>query len=149
MAERVRGLQDFFAGVLFLCFGVAALYLAQDYPFGSAMRMGPGYFPTILGGILALLGLVILGKGLLVPGPGVGTFAWLPLLLVLSSVALFAVTVERAGILAAVALVVGVSALPSGQFRWHEVLILIAAMAALAVGLFTYGLGLPFKVLPG
>jgi hypothetical protein len=146
--DRIRGAQDFFAGVMFVAFGALALYLAREYPFGSAMRMGPGYFPTVLGGILTVLGGILLVKGLLVRGPGTGAFALGPLLLILSAVALFAVTVERAGILVAVALVVVVGALPSGQFRWHEVLILLVVMGALAVGLFTYGLGLPFKVFP-
>jgi hypothetical protein len=146
---RVRGAQDLCAGLLFVFFGALALYLARAYPFGTAMRMGPGYFPTILGGILALLGAAILLKGLLVRGPAIGTFALVPLVLILSAVALFAVTVERFGILVAVALAVVVSALPSGQFRWGEVAALLVVMAALAVGLFTYGLGLPFKVFPG
>jgi hypothetical protein len=82
-------------------------------------------------------------------GPGIDAFALVPLVLILSAVALFALTVERFGILVAVALAVLVSALPSGQFRWGEVLGVLAVMAGLAVGLFTYGLGLPFKVFPG
>lgn len=146
--QRIRGAQDFLAGAMFVAIGALALYLARDYPMGSAMRMGPGYFPTVLGGILTVLGGVLMAKGLLVRGPGTGRFALLPLALILAAVALFAFSVERAGILVAVALVVVVGALPSGQFRWHEVLILVVVMAALAVGLFTEGLGLPFRIFP-
>ena len=148
MATALRAPRDFWSGLIFTATGVGAVVLGRESSIGSATKMGPGYFPTVLGGILTVLGGILLVKGLLVRGPGTGAFALGPLLLILSAVALFAVTVERAGILVAVALVVVVGALPSGQFRWHEVLILLVVMGALAVGLFTYGLGLPFKVFP-
>jgi hypothetical protein len=149
VVERIRGRQDFFAGLMFIAFGVLALYVGREYAMGTPMRMGPGFFPIMLGRILIVLGGILALKGLVLRGSGTGAFALVPLVLILAAVALFAVTVERVGILVAVALVVIVGALPSGQFRWHEVLILLVVMAALAVGLFTYGLGLPFKVFPG
>jgi hypothetical protein len=145
----IRGRQDFLAGLLFVFFGAFALYLARNYPVGSAMRMGPGYFPTILGGMLVVLGTAVLVRGLIAPGEKLGRSALMPLVLVLASVALFAVTVERLGIVVSVVLVVFVSSLASGRFKWLEVTLLAAVMVALAVGLFTKGLGLPFKILPG
>lgn len=148
MRLAIRGARDVLAGLLFLFFGGLALYLALDYPMGSAMRMGPGYFPVILGGLLSLLGLATLARGFLRKSDPPRNFALVPLILVLSAVALFALTVERFGIVVSVALVVVVSSLASGQFRWVEVLVLTLVMVALAVGLFTEGLGLPFKVLP-
>lgn len=149
MGSGIRGKQDFLAGLLFLFFGLAAVFLARDYPFGSSMRMGPGYFPTILGGLLALLGAAVLVRGLLVRGEPMGRFELGPTVLILLAVALFALTVETLGIVLSVTLVVFVSALPSGHFRWHEVVALALVMVGIAVGLFTYGLGLPFKVFPG
>jgi hypothetical protein len=145
----IRSRQDFLAGLLFVFFGAFALYLARNYPVGSAMRMGPGYFPTILGGMLVVLGTAVLVRGLIAPGEKLGRSALMPLVLVLASVALFAVTVERLGIVVSVVLVVFVSSLASGRFKWLEVTLLAAVMVALAVGLFTKGLGLPFKILPG
>jgi putative tricarboxylic transport membrane protein len=147
--RAVRGARDFFAGLLFLFFGALALYLALDYPMGSAMRMGPGYFPVILGGLLSVLGLLTLVRGLVQKSDPPRGFALASLLLVLGAVGLFALTVERFGIVVSVTLVVAVSSLASGRFRWLEVLALTVVMVALAVGLFTEGLGLPFKVLPG
>lgn len=149
MGFGIRGRQDFLAGLLFVFFGAFALYLARNYPVGSAMRMGPGYFPTILGGMLVVLGTAVLVRGLIAPGEKLGRSALMPLVLVLASVALFAVTVERLGIVVSVVLVVFVSSLASGRFKWLEVTLLAAVMVALAVGLFTKGLGLPFKILPG
>jgi putative tricarboxylic transport membrane protein len=145
----IRSRQDFLAGLLFVFFGAFAVYLARDYPMGSAMRMGPGYFPTILGGMLVALGGAVIVRAFVVPGEKLGGVALMPLLLVLASVALFAVTVERFGIVLSVVLVVFVSSLASGRFKWLEVSLLAAVMVALSVGLFTKGLGLPFKIFPG
>lgn len=149
MGFSVRSKQDCYAGLLFLFFGLFALYLARDYPVGSAMRMGPGYFPAVLGGLLTVVGAAVVVRGMLVRSEAPTRLALVPLILVLSSIALFALTVERLGIVLSVVLVVVVSSLPSGEFRWREVILLSVVMAALAVGLFTKGLGLPFKVLPG
>jgi len=144
----IRGRQDFWAGLLFVSFGMVALLVGRDYPMGTAMRMGPGYFPMILGALVTLLGLVLVARGLLVRGEPVEAPAILPLLLVLASVALFALTVEDLGIVAAVVGVVVVSSLARGKPHWGEILLVSVVMAALAVGLFTKGLGLPFKIWP-
>lgn len=149
MAGGIRGTQDVLAGALFIGVGIVAGYVARDYPLGTTMRMGPGYFPAVLGILLTLAGLAVLVRGLTVRGESLSGFALGPLLLVLGAVALFAFTVERLGIIAAVALVVVVSSLASGRFRWLEVTALAVLMSALAVGLFTSALGLPFKLLPG
>jgi hypothetical protein len=113
------------------------------------MRMGPGYFPTVLGLLLLVAGLGVVVRGLLAPGESLSGFAFWPLALVLGSVVLFAITVERLGIVAAVVSVVFVSSLASGRLRWLEVALLALLMTALAVGLFTKALGLPFRLLPG
>jgi putative tricarboxylic transport membrane protein len=146
---QVRGPSEVLAGLLFAGCGGLALYLGSDYPMGSAMRMGPGYFPAILGGLLTLFGCILLVRGLLVDGERPGQFALVPMLLVLAAIGIFALAVERLGIVIAVVLVIVVSSLASGEFRWKEQLALNAIMVALAVAGFTYGLGLPFKVLPG
>jgi putative tricarboxylic transport membrane protein len=133
---------------MFIGFGAAALVIGRGYPMGSAMRMGPGYFPAILGGLLTVLGCAILARGLIGAEGSPPSFAAKPLVLILASAAAFALTVERLGIVAAVALVVVISAVASERFRWKEVLVLALLMAALAVGLFVKGLGLPFRLTP-
>lgn len=132
-----------------MSFGAVALYVGRDYPMGTAMRMGPGYFPTILGGLVTLLGLVLAARGLIVQGPSISAPAVAPLIFVLASVALFALTVEDFGIVVAVVGVVVASSLARGRPHWGEILLVSMVMIALAVGLFTKGLGLPFGIWPG
>lgn len=148
MGAAIRNTTDLLAGLMFIGFGAAAIVLGRDYPMGSAMRMGPGYFPTVLGGLLVLLGVAILARGFLGRAVARPAFALRPLVLILAAVSLFALSVERLGIIAAVALVVLVSAAASERFRWREVLPLALIMIGLAVGLFTKGLGLPFRLGP-
>jgi len=145
----IRGRQDFWAGLLFVSFGVLALIVGRNYPMGTAMRMGPGYFPMILGGLITLLGLALIVRGLLVRGEAIERISIVPLVLVLASVAVFAWTVEDFGILVAVAGVVVISSLARGRPHWGEILLVCVVMCALAVGLFTKALGLPFKIWPG
>lgn len=56
---QIKNGKDFWAGLMFLGFGLAFMLLAQNYPMGSAVRMGPAYFPTVLGGMLAVLGAMV------------------------------------------------------------------------------------------
>lgn len=53
---QIKNGRDFWAGLMFLGFGLGFMAVAQNYPMGSAVRMGPAYFPTVLGGMLAVLG---------------------------------------------------------------------------------------------
>ena len=53
---NIKNGRDFWAGLMFLGFGLGFMLVAQNYPMGSAVRMGPAYFPTVLGGMLAVLG---------------------------------------------------------------------------------------------
>ena len=59
MKVRIRDERDFYSGLIFILFGLATLFFARGYSLGSAVRMGPGYFPTTLGALLAGLGFVI------------------------------------------------------------------------------------------
>ena len=60
---KIANGKDFWAGLMFLGFGLGFMIVAQDYAMGTAVRMGPAYFPTVLGGILAVLGAIILFRG--------------------------------------------------------------------------------------
>lgn len=148
MQQPIKGASDFYAGLMFVAFGLLALYLSRDFPMGTASRMGPGYFPTILGVLICALGGGVMLRGFLVRGESPRNFALVQAALVLAAIGLFAWTVESLGIVVAVTAVVVVSSLASGTPRWIEVVLLALLMVALAVGLFTYGLDLPFKIWP-
>lgn len=149
MRFNVPGSKDFYTGLLFVAFGALAIVVASDYPMGTTMRMGPGYFPTVVGAMLALLGLGLAVRALFAGAEPVGVWVPRPLLVVQAAVVAFAVLVERLGlVVAAVALVV-LAAVAGGEARLQEVVLLSLALVVLAVGVFAYGLGLPFTVWPG
>jgi hypothetical protein len=145
---HIRNPRDFWAGVMFIAFGIAAMVIARDYPFGSAARMGPGYFPTVLGGILAAIGAVVSVQSLAIGGEKVGPWAWSALVLVLGAVLLFGVLLQYLGLVLCTFILIAVSSIPAHDKRWKEVLISGVVLSALALGLFIYGLGLQFPVWP-
>jgi putative tricarboxylic transport membrane protein len=148
LSIRIRSPKDFCAGLLFVVVGVVTVVIARGYPIGSTSRMGPGYFPVLIGSLLILTGIVVVVRGLSVAGEPIGRLAGKGLLLVLGAVLLFAVSIEKLGLAPAVLLVVIVSYLSNPRFKVLELAILAAVLALASVGIFVYGLKLPFKVWP-
>src|SRR5690242_2189788 len=104
----VRNANDLGAGLIYLAVGAAGLVLAPRYGMGSALRMGPGYFPTVLSGLLALIGVASLLRSLRGATVAAPRLAWRPLLLVVLPVIAFGLLLRRAGLIVAVpVLVVG------------------------------------------
>ena len=148
MNARIRSPRDFFAGVIFLLFGLCAVLVGRDYPMGTALRMGAGYFPFVLGALLLILGVVICIQSLVVAGEGLEAIGWRALSLVLLPIGAFAATVDSIGLVAATILMTVVGAAASTESRWREVVVLTIALLGLSVGVFAHGLGLPFQLLP-
>jgi putative tricarboxylic transport membrane protein len=113
---------------------------------GTAFRMGPGYFPSVLGGVLTVLGVIVAARALWTAGGPVTLPRLRPLVLVLASVVAFAVLVQSAGLVVATVALVLVSALGGSEFRWGEVVVLAVVLAGLAIVVFVYGLGLPIPL---
>ncbi len=145
---KIRSSTDLYAGLMFIFFGIFAMLVARSYPMGSAARMGPGYFPFMLGGILTLLGLIITVRVLWVSGESVKLLAMRPMLLVLCAVLSFGLLVEPLGLILATLALIVISCLGGWEFDIREVAFLYLVLVALAVGLFVYCLGLAFKVWP-
>jgi len=145
----LRNNRDFLAGLLFTVLGGLAVALAQDYPIGSTMRMGPGYFPTVLGGILLLFGVFVLVRGVRSGEKVRGEWGWKPLALITLSIVLFGFLLDRLGMIPAILSMFFVAAAAGREFRFKEVLILAVVMAAFAICVFSYALKLPYPLLPG
>jgi hypothetical protein len=133
---------------MFIAFGVAFIIVAQNYSMGTTVRMGPAYFPIVLGGLLALLGAVIGGRAFVVAGARLGPFTPRPVVLILLAVVLFALTLGPLGLVGATLLLIVVGAFAGAEFFWREVAILYLVLIAFAVGAFYYGLGMPFQLWP-
>ncbi len=156
---KIKSQRDFFSGLMFLVIGIAFAWGATKYNVGQAARMGPGYFPLMLGIALAILGSIILFESLVVgteDGEKVGSIAWRPLGFIVGAHAIFgillgglpALGIPAMGLIVATYGVVLVAAQAGNQFRLKEVLILGTVLAALSYLAFIKVLKLQFPVWP-
>jgi len=142
--------REFLSGLHFIGIGALGIFLAQDYPMGTALRMGPGYFPIVLSGILILMGVYCLVQGLLKPEPLIGSnwsiraFIILPIAMVT-----FGVLMEHGGFIPALIVLVFVSAAAGKEFKFLEVLLLAVGLTIGSWALFIWGLGLPYPLITG
>jgi hypothetical protein len=148
MRLAIKSRENFLSGLMFIGFGLAAVIISRDYPAGTAMRMGPGYFPTMIGGLLILLGAIISGVSLANDG---GTerstgFAWRPLILLSLAFVLFGITMESLGFVPALVILIMTAALAGKEFRLIEALILMVILIVAAIAIFIYGIELPFQL---
>jgi hypothetical protein len=142
--------KDFWAGLLFLAFGLAFALGALHYDMGTAQRMGPAYFPTILGALLAIMGLYVASRAMRSrPTDGqVERFYFRPLLLVLGAVLLFAVMLRPLGLVVALSALIFVGSVGGPDFKFREVIVIIVVMVLLVLAVFIWALGLTIPVWP-
>jgi hypothetical protein len=145
---RIRAPKDFWSGVMFCGFAAVALLAAHGYSTGSAGKMGPGYFPLLLGILLLALGAVLIGRSVVLAGEPLPRFHLRPLLVMAFAVTLFGLTIERLGLVVALAALTVLSAWAGPQFRWKETAVLAVALTAFCIGVFVYALGLPLNLWP-
>lgn len=147
MKLECRNNRDFWAGMSFFAIGALAMFIARNYQFGSALRMGPGYFPILLGGILILFGIYIMVKGLRNNQKIGGNWSVRALIVLPLVTVLFGFLMERAGFIPAL-VVLGVGSAAAGnEFKWGEALLLTVFLTVLSVALFIWGLGLPYSLI--
>jgi hypothetical protein len=147
---RIRHPKDFLTGAMFIFFGTAAIVLSTDLTIGNAAKMGPGYFPCVLGGFLAALGVLILLRSV---GWSTGAHAWpvlhfKPPALVLSSVVLFGLLLRPLGLVGATLVLVIVCSRASHEFRWKEALLNAAVLILVVLVVFAYLLEFQVPVWP-
>ena len=149
MKLELRNNKNFWAGMMLIGIGAAAMFIARDYRFGSTLRMGPGYFPTVLGGILILFGTYVMIMGLRSNEKIQGRWSLRALLALPLSIVLFGVLIEHAGFIAALAALVFGSAAAGNKFKFIEVLLLTVVLTGLSVAVFILGLQLPYPLIKG
>lgn len=149
MKVELRNNKDFLAGLLLVGIGALGFYTALDYPFGSALRMGPGYFPRVLSGIMIAFGLFILIRGILAAEKVKGVWGWKALAFIMASFVVFGWTMDRFGFIPALVAMFFLATLGGHEFKWKEVVILTAIMTVFAIGVFIYGLGMPYQLIQG
>lgn len=148
MSSFIRHPKDFWSGIIFIVAGLAAIYIAQDYPMGRAGRMGPGYFPTALGGLLALVGLIVFGRSFFgKQEEGIKDLAIKPLILVLFAVLVFGYLFRQAGLMVAIPALIFISAVASPKFKFLPTVLLAVGLSLFSWFLFVKMLGLPLPVL--
>lgn len=156
---KIKSQKDFFAGLMFLVIGLAFAIGAVDYNIGTGARMGPGYFPLILGVLMAILGTAISAKGLIVEtadGDKIGKWAWKQVFFILAAnfafgillVGVPALGIPQFGLIVAIYGLVFIASMGGYSFNAKEVLVLATVLAVGSYGAFVWALNLQFPVWP-
>ena len=148
MSRRLNGNRaatDILAGLIFVAFGLAFATTSLSYEIGTPLRMGPGYFPLALGGILVFLGLLIVGKGFIASSSAEGRFGsvpWRALFLIVAAVLFFGLTVRGLGLVPATAVTALLTALASYRTGILTAMAVAAGLTVLCVLIFVVALQL-------
>ena len=143
----IRSTKDFWTGLIYIFFGTISILIARDYGMGTGVKMGPAYFPAILGGLLLTIGAISVIRSFIVPGTPIGTFSFKGLTAVTVATVVFGLTVRGAGLAVALPILVIISAYASTRFRWWPTLIMAAGLTIFCVLVFLKGLGIPLPVI--
>ena len=156
---NIKSQKDFFSGLMFTAVGLAFAWGATKYSLGTGARMGPGYFPLMLGTLMAVLGGVITIRSMVVEtedGEKVGSWAWKPLFFIITANLLFGLMLgglpkikfPAFGLIAGIYALTFVASLASNEFKFKEVAILATILATMSYLAFIVLLKLQFPVWP-
>ena len=156
---NIKSQKDFFSGLMFMGMGVAFAWGATTYNVGSGARMGPGYFPLMLGVLMAILGAVITFKSLVVEvegGDKIGKWAWKPLVYIILANLMFgallaglpSVKLPAFGMIVAIYALTFVSSMAEPGWKVKNTFILATVLAAGSYLAFVVVLKLQFPIWP-
>jgi len=146
---KIKSPKDFWAGLMFI--GVGGFFIIwalTHYQMGTSVRMGPAYFPVLLGGLLAFLGALVLFEAFAMEGPKVPAFNFRPLILISVACVAYGYLMKPLGLILATAALVFIAAFGGHEFKWKEVTILYIVLIVFSILVFVKGLTLPFPVCP-
>ena len=144
--------KDLLAGIMFMVIGIVFVVGAYNYQMGTAARMGPGFFPRILGFIMAGLGVIIAGIGLknqaqFAATEGIG-WTWKPVIILTVAVVLFGFTLPTLGLIIAISLLTFISGIAAHDKNYRELAMITVIMCIFCAGVFIWGLKLQMKLFP-
>jgi hypothetical protein len=156
---NIKSQKDFFSGLMFMAVGVAFAWGASNYSVGSGARMGPGYFPLMLGVLLAILGAAIVAEAMIVPtedGEKIGAWAWKPLFFIITANLVFGVAlgglpsigIPAMGLIVGIYALTFIASLGGEEFKFKEVAVLATVLSIMSYLAFIVLLKLQFPVWP-
>jgi hypothetical protein len=145
---RIRSPKDFWAGLIFVAIGLGFILLSRQYRLGDLHRMGPAMFPTLVGGLLAALGVVIALRSCIFDGEPVPRLYARPIGVTLLAIVLFGAALQWLGLVAAIAALVLVGSYAAKDVRPLENAALAVVMIVFSVAVFVFLLGLPLPLWP-
>ena len=148
---KIKSQRDFYSGWMFLVSGSLFAYGATEYNMGTSANPGAGYFPLMLGIILALLGALVLFRSITVDtedGEPVGPIAWRPLTVVVTSIVAFGFLLPRMGLVVTVPVLILMVSLAGDEFSWKGGLLNATVLTGFAWLVFVYGLNLVIPMWP-
>ena len=143
---RAKNTRDLGAGITFVVIGLAGVWFGREYDFGESARMGPGYFPIMVSGLLVLIGVVVGAQSFAIAGPAIEAVRWRSAFLVLAAVLCFGALIEVSGLAAALVASVAIAAFATREATWKSTLGLAAFLAVFCVVVFVYALGQPIPI---
>lgn len=146
----IKNFKDFYTGILFVLFGAGFAWGATLYNLGTAARMGPGYFPLLLGGLLILIGVIVFVRSLVTRSADgrVARIFVKPGLLLFGSIAAFALLLRPAGLVFSIFAIILISSFASRDLRFREALISAIVLCIASIAVFVYALNLQIPVWP-
>ena len=156
---KLKSQKDFWAGIMYMAVGLAFAIGAKNYSIGTGARMGPGYFPLILGILLALIGAGVAFKGLTngpKDGDPVGKWAWKQVFFILAANFAFGILlvgipswgIPAMGLIVAIYGLVFIASMAGHEFKAKAVFILATVLAVGSYVAFVWALNLQFPVWP-
>ncbi|ARV18240.1 hypothetical protein AEP_01288 [Curvibacter sp. AEP1-3] len=156
---NIKSQKDFFSGLMFIVVGGAFALGASTYTIGNGARMGPGYFPLVLGVLLAIIGIAVTFTSMVVEtedGDKVGKFAWKPLFFIIAANLVFGASIgglpliglKPLGLIVGIYLLTYIASHAGEEHNFKEVAVLATILAALSYVAFIMLLKLQFPVWP-
>ena len=138
---RVKSPQDIGAGAVFMLIGIAGLYFGSELAFGTAARMGPGFFPTLLSMLIITVGVLVAFRGMTIQGPPIETIQLRPICFVIAAILVFGVMIEAIGLALTAILLTILAAYARPEVKLGETMLLGIGLALFTVVVFVYVLG--------